>query len=123
MTNPSDRTAHLVVHLPLEKLSRECHQLSASTVSHEFPIFCQASRVDMRFIVRKSRLQKDFLSVRPIDYIVDFKGERSGFPTTMASWTVGVTHRFNDLISVRPEVRYEYAFSARPWDNGTRQGS
>jgi hypothetical protein len=66
--------------------------------------------------------KKDFLSVRPIDYIVDFKGERSGFTTTMASWTVGVTHRFNELVSVRPEVRYEYAFSARPWDNGTRKG-
>lgn len=66
--------------------------------------------------------QHDFLSVRPIDYFVDFKGERSGFATTMASWTVGVTHRFNELISVRPEVRYEYAWSARPWDNGTRQG-
>jgi Putative beta-barrel porin-2, OmpL-like. bbp2 len=66
--------------------------------------------------------KKDFLSIRPIDYIVDYKGERSGFGTTMASWTVGVTHRFNDLISVRPEVRYEYAFSARPWDNGTRKG-
>ncbi len=66
--------------------------------------------------------KKDFLSVRPIDYIVDFKGERSGFAKAMASWTVGVTHRFNGLVSVRPEVRYEYAFSARPWDNGTRKG-
>jgi hypothetical protein len=35
---------------------------------------------------------------------------------------VGVTHRFNELVSVRPEARYEYAFSARPWDNGTRKG-
>jgi hypothetical protein len=58
----------------------------------------------------------------PIDYIVDFKGERSGFATTMTSRTVGVTHRFNELVSVRPEVRYEYAFSARPWDNGARKG-
>ena len=66
--------------------------------------------------------KRDFLSVRPIDFIVDFKGERSGFATTMSSWTVGVTHRFNELISVRPEVRYEYAFSARPWDNGLRKG-
>jgi hypothetical protein len=65
---------------------------------------------------------KDFLSVRPIDWLVDFKGERTGFATTLASWTVGVTHRFNNLISVRPEVRYEYAFSKRPWDNGTRMG-
>jgi hypothetical protein len=52
----------------------------------------------------------------------DQKGERTGFATTYASWTVGVTHRFNELISTRPEVRYEYAWSARPWDNGTRRG-
>jgi len=66
--------------------------------------------------------KKDFLSLRPLDILVDKKGERTGFPTTYESWTVGVTHRFNELISVRPEVRYEYAFSARPFDNGTRQG-
>jgi hypothetical protein len=36
-------------------------------------------------------------------------------------WTAGVTHRFNELVSVRPEVRYEHAFSARPWDNGQRK--
>jgi len=65
--------------------------------------------------------KKDFLSLRPFDYIVDFKGERPGFATTMASWTAGVTHRFNGLISVRPEVRYEHAFSATPWDNGQRK--
>lgn len=35
---------------------------------------------------------------------------------------MGVTHRFTDLISTRPEVRYEYAYSARPFDNGTRRG-
>jgi hypothetical protein len=29
---------------------------------------------------------------------------------------------YHELISVRPEVRCEYAFSARPWDNGTRKG-
>jgi hypothetical protein len=66
--------------------------------------------------------KKDFLSLRPLDILVDKKGERTGFPTTYESWTVGMTHRFNELISVRPEVRYEYAYSARPFDNGTRKG-
>jgi hypothetical protein len=66
--------------------------------------------------------KKDFLSVRPLDILDDQKGERTGFATTYASWTVGVTHRFTDLISTRPEVRYEHAFSARPYDNGRRQG-
>jgi hypothetical protein len=44
------------------------------------------------------------------------------FATTMASWTIGVTHEFNELVSVRPKARYEYAFSARPWDNGAEKG-
>ena len=64
--------------------------------------------------------KNDFLSVRPLDILVDEKGERTGFATTYESWTVGVTHRFlNGLISLRPEVRYEYAYSAKPYDNGT----
>jgi hypothetical protein len=65
--------------------------------------------------------KRDFLSLRPIDFLVDKKGERTGFATTYASWTVGVTHRFNQLISVRPKVRYEYAFSAKPYDNGLKK--
>jgi hypothetical protein len=64
--------------------------------------------------------KRDFLTLRPIDWLVDIKGQRTGFPTTLASWTIGVTHRFSDWFAVRPEFRYEYAFSARPWDNGLR---
>ena len=65
--------------------------------------------------------KRDFLSLRPLDILVDRKGERTGFPTTYQSWTVGVTHRFSDFLSLRPEVRYEHAYSATPFDNGTRR--
>jgi len=64
--------------------------------------------------------KRDFLSLRPLDILVDKKGERTGFATTYESWTVGVTHRFSELFSVRPEFRYEYAYSAKPWDNGLK---
>lgn len=64
--------------------------------------------------------KRDFLTLRPIDFLVDKKGERTGFATTLASWTVGLTHRFSDSFTIRPEIRHEYAFSARPWDNGLR---
>jgi hypothetical protein len=64
--------------------------------------------------------KRDFLSLRPIDILDDKKGERTGYATTYESWTAGITHRFSDLFSVRPEVRYEHAFSAKPYDNGTR---
>jgi len=42
----------------------------------------------------------------PLHILVDSKGERRGLAATHESWTVGVTHRFNELISTRPEVRY-----------------
>lgn len=61
---------------------------------------------------------KDFLSFRT-DYLNDRDGERSGFVTQYMSYTFGVTHKFTDLILIRPEVRYETAFSATPYDNGT----
>jgi hypothetical protein len=64
--------------------------------------------------------KRDFLSLRPLDILVDRKGERTGFATTYESVTVGITHRFSELLSIRPEFRYEYAFSARPWDNGLK---
>jgi hypothetical protein len=66
--------------------------------------------------------KRDFLVLRPLDFLDDKKGERTGYKTKYASWTVGLTHRFSDLISVRPELRYEKAFDAHPYDNGTRSG-
>ncbi|HEY6334175.1 MAG TPA: outer membrane beta-barrel protein [Blastocatellia bacterium] len=62
----------------------------------------------------------DFVTLRPLDILVDVKGERTGFGTTMESWSAGWTHRFGELISIRPEIRKDYAYSASPWDNGTR---
>jgi hypothetical protein len=64
--------------------------------------------------------KRNFITLRPIDYLVDVKGERTGFATTLSSWTVGLTHRFGERIMIRPELRYEHAFSAKPWDNGRR---
>jgi hypothetical protein len=70
---------------------------------------------------------KDYFTVRPVDYLLDYKGERTGFPTTYASWTVGWAHRFNSLMMIRPEIRYERALSyhdgtiVKPYDNGNRR--
>ena len=66
---------------------------------------------------------KDFLTIRPLDFIFDGRGQRSGFDTTLGSWTIGWTHRFSDQISVRPEFRHERSFAkgVTPYDNGTRK--
>ncbi len=64
--------------------------------------------------------EKDFLSLRA-DYLDDINGERSAYATGYFSFTAGVTHQFTDLIEIRPEVRYEFATRARPYNNGQLQ--
>jgi hypothetical protein len=70
---------------------------------------------------------RDYISIRPIDYLIDPRGWRTGFPTSYASWTIGWVHRFSDLLTIRPEIRYERALNynggkiVTPYDNGTRR--
>jgi len=66
---------------------------------------------------------KDFITIRPLDFLFDGRGERSAFDTTYGSWTVGWTHRFSELISIRPEFRHERSFAPgkTPYDNGQRK--
>jgi hypothetical protein len=69
---------------------------------------------------------KDYISVRPIDYLGDARGQRTGFATTYASWTIGWCHRFTNLTCIRPEIRYERALNSHngvpvtPYDDGKR---
>ena len=64
--------------------------------------------------------EKSFMSFRT-DYLDDPRGQLSGFTSQYMSWTLGVTHFLTDFIEVRPEVRYETAFNATPYDNGTKK--
>ncbi len=64
--------------------------------------------------------EKNILSFRT-DFLDDYEGQRTGFATPYMSWTLGLTHFFSSLVEVRPEVRYETAFHATPYDNGTRK--
>ena len=64
--------------------------------------------------------EKNFISFRT-DYLNDYQGQRTGFATPYMSWTLGLTHEFSSLIELRPEVRYETAFKATPYNNGTRR--
>jgi len=70
---------------------------------------------------------KDYICVRPIDFPLDYKGERTGFSTAYSEFTVGWCHHFNDKLLIRPEIRYDRALSynggniVTPYDNGTRR--
>jgi hypothetical protein len=64
---------------------------------------------------------KQFVTFR-LDYLNDPRGERSGFPTSYGSITLGTTYRFSPVFMIRPEIRTEKAFrqGVTPYDNGTK---
>lgn len=60
---------------------------------------------------------KDFYTVRN-EYWRDIDGERSGFPGTYTSHAIGVTHNFNDIVQIRPEVGYYRNWNGKAFDLG-----
>ena len=64
--------------------------------------------------------EKNFMSFRT-DFLGDYEGQRTGFSTSYMSWTLGLTHVISKAVDIRPEIRYETAFSAIPYNNGTRK--
>jgi len=66
--------------------------------------------------------KKDYLSIRN-DFLNDPQANRTGYATWYSSHTIGFVHYFNDLIRIRPEIRYEqaYADGVTPYDNGTKK--
>ena len=65
---------------------------------------------------------KNYLSIRN-DFLNDPQGNRTGFVTAFSSHTIGFSHRLTDLMTIRPEIRYEtaYAKGVTPFDNGTKK--
>lgn len=66
--------------------------------------------------------KKDYLSIRN-DFLNDPQGNRTGYATAYTSHTIGWVHHFNDLVMMRPEIRYEtaYANGVTPYDNGAKK--
>lgn len=65
---------------------------------------------------------KDYISIRN-DFLGDPQGNRTGYATSYSSHTIGYVYFITPLIRVRPEIRYERAYSTgiTPYDNGTKR--
>ena len=62
---------------------------------------------------------RDYLTVRA-DWLNDVQGQRTGYATPYTEFTAGWARWITGLILVRPELRYDRAYQATPYDNGTR---
>jgi len=63
---------------------------------------------------------KDFITVRN-EWWKDEDEERTGFSSTYVSHTIGLTHRFSNVLSTHPEIGYYYSYNIPAFDNGTRK--
>ncbi len=66
--------------------------------------------------------KSNYISIRN-DFLNDPQGNRTGYATAYTSHTIGFVHHFSDLITIRPEIRYETAYGTgiTPYDNGTKK--
>jgi hypothetical protein len=62
-----------------------------------------------------------FFTVRN-EFFNDMDGSRTGFISKYSEHSLGFTWWPNKLMTVRPELRYDRAYNALAYDNGTRHG-
>jgi hypothetical protein len=65
--------------------------------------------------------RKDYLTIRN-EIWEDDRGMRSGFPGLYTSHTIGISHNFNSVFQVRPEIGYYRNYETPAFDDGTRKG-
>jgi hypothetical protein len=102
--------------------SREAEALTASgfVPSGAFPTSAYASEWAVLNYLNYRLKGNTFVSFRS-EYMDDKDGQRTGFATPYVENTVGMTWWWpNELITVRPELRYERALVGSPYDNGTK---
>jgi hypothetical protein len=65
--------------------------------------------------------KKDYFTVRN-EYWVDQQGERSGTPGQYSSHTIGISHKFNALVMLRPEIGYYRNYDNKAFDFQSQKG-
>jgi hypothetical protein len=63
---------------------------------------------------------KNFISLRN-EYFDDLKGQRTGYKTPYTEHTISWNHWVGSTIVFRPELRYEHAYDAPAYNNGTKK--
>jgi Putative beta-barrel porin-2, OmpL-like. bbp2 len=64
--------------------------------------------------------KRDYLTIRN-EWWDDQRGERTGFATNYTSDTIGISHQFNDLVMIRPEIGFYRSWNVPAFDLGTKK--
>jgi hypothetical protein len=64
---------------------------------------------------------RDYFTIRN-EWYCDDRGMRTGYSGNYTSHAVSLSHQFNDVLMVRPEIGYYSNWTRDAFDNGTRHG-
>jgi hypothetical protein len=88
--------------------------------NHDYQITCFAPSYAIVNYLEKQLGKHDYLSIRN-EFFDDFRGQRTGFRTAYTEHLLGWGHWIGTTVLFRPEIRYERAYNAPAYDNGTKK--
>ena len=80
---------------------------------------CTAPEYAFVNYLNKQTSPHDFITLRS-DLLNDKKGQRTGYQTRYSENTLAWNHWFGSTVQLRPELRFDHAWDAPSYDNGTR---
>ncbi len=88
--------------------------------NHATELTCFAPEYASVAYVNRQISKSDFISFRT-EFFDDLKGQRTGFKTRYSESLIAWNHWIGSTIVFRPELRYEHAFDALAYNNGTKK--
>jgi hypothetical protein len=70
--------------------------------------------------VEKQFSTKNYLTIRN-EYFDDIKGQRTGYRTRYSESMIAWGHWIGTTVLIRPELRYEHAYDAPAYNDGTKK--
>ena len=109
-----------------DKVPNANNQNSASAIAgtraaqcNPSDLTCKSSSVAAAHYLVYQLSSKDFLALRN-DFFKDNHGQRTGYNTTYSAHTIGWTHWIGDVITLRPELRFDHSYNQKAYDGGTQ---
>ncbi len=70
--------------------------------------------------LQKEFSKSNYISIRT-DLLDDTRGQRTGFPTLYSEHSIAFGHWISDVVTIRPELRFDHAYNSPAYNNGTKQ--
>jgi hypothetical protein len=93
---------------------------NGAVCNHDYETTCFAPSYAIVNYLENQLSSHDYLSIRN-EFFDDFRGQRTGFRTRYTEHLIGWGHWIGTTVLWRPELRFERAYDAPAYNNGTKK--